>query len=532
MSTSRPAEQRTSTSGGDARLGSTPPSGDEAGLASLGYDSEFRRDMSPWANFALGFTYLSPVVGIYTVFAVSLALAGPPMIWSLIIVGIGQFLVALVFSEVVAQFPVAGGVYPWARRLWGKKYAWLTGWVYMIALFTTIASVTYTAGFYVAPTFGITATTNTVIVCGLATIALATVINFLGTRVLAVCAILGFAAELLGALVVGVWLLIDHRYHGLGVLFDSFGAGKGNYASAFLAASLIGIFQYYGFEACGDVAEEVPNPGRLIPKAMRRTIYIGGAAATFVCLALILSVADIPAVISGADTDPITTVLTESFGTFGARVVLFIVLISFLSCAMSLQAAASRLVYSYGRDDMIVGSRHFKKFDRKRAVPPYALILAAIVPALIVLASRISANAVEKIVSFAGFGIYLGFQLVVFAALRARLKGWQPSGAYQLGKWGLPVNIAALVYGVAAMINMAWPRTPDAAWYDNYLVIISAAIVVGLGLLYMALHRSYGRSDAPYDVAIPKKTDGSVGVGRAVSVEPDQHEGESTAPVV
>lgn len=45
-------------------------------LADLGYTSEFRRDMSLWANFSLGFTYLSPVVGIYTLFAVSLAAAG------------------------------------------------------------------------------------------------------------------------------------------------------------------------------------------------------------------------------------------------------------------------------------------------------------------------------------------------------------------------------------------------------------------------------------------------------------------------
>ena len=59
------------------------------------------------------------------------------MIWSLLIAGVGQMLVALVFSEVVAQFPVAGGVYPWARRLWGRKWAWMTGWVYMFALLAT-----------------------------------------------------------------------------------------------------------------------------------------------------------------------------------------------------------------------------------------------------------------------------------------------------------------------------------------------------------------------------------------------------------
>ena len=118
---------------------------------------------------------------------------------------------------------------------------------------------------------------------------------------------------------------------------------------------LIGVFQYYGFEACGDVAEEVPDPTRRIPKAMRMTIYVGGAAAIFVCLSLLLAVPDFGAVISGEDTDPVATVLNSAFGEGGTKIVLGVVLISFLSCALSLMAAASRLMYSYARDDMIFG---------------------------------------------------------------------------------------------------------------------------------------------------------------------------------
>ncbi|GAA5052066.1 amino acid transporter [Thermocatellispora tengchongensis] len=478
---------------------------DAAQLAALGYESEFKREMSPWANFSLGFTYLSPVVGVYTLFGFALATGGPPMIWSFLIVGLGQLMVALVFGEVVAQYPVAGGVYPWARRLWGRRWAWMTGWIYLIALLCTIASVSYGAGPYLAAVFGFESTTTATVVCALVILLVATLINFAGTKVLATAAIIGFAAELIGALVVGVWLLATHRVHGLGVLFDSFGAGgEGTYLWAFAAAGLIGIFQYYGFEACGDVAEEVPDPGRTIPTAMRRTIYIGGAAATFVCLALVLSVGDIPGVIAGEDADPVTTLLNDAFGGFGAKVVLAVVLLSFLSCAMSLQAAAGRLAFSYGRDEMIVGSRWLRRFDHKRAVPPYALVVAAVVPALVIVGAAGAGDTLTKIVTFSSVGIYLGFQMVVLAALRARLKGWRPSGKYRLGRWGLPVNIVALAYGIVAIVNMSWPRTPDAPWYDNWLVPLSAAIVIGLGLLYMAVHRSYGRSTAPYDDAVPK----------------------------
>ena len=472
-------------------------SAEDARLAELGYESHFKREMSPWANFSLGFTYLSPVVGIYTLFAISLALGGPPMIWSLAIVGAGQLLVALVFGEIVSQYPVAGGVYPWARRLWGKRWAWMTGWVYMIALLATIAGVAYGAGPYVATMLGFTSTVDTTIGCALGLLVIATLINLAGTKVLSIAAIVGFTAEILGALVVGGWLLFAHREHGLGVLFDTFGAGEpGSYMAAFLAAGLIGVYQYYGFEACGDVAEEVEDPSRQIPKAMRMTIYVGGAAATFVCLALLLSVKDYAAVIAGDEADPVGSVLGTAFGSTGLRIVLAVVLISFLSCVVSLQAAASRLTFAYARDDMLVGSKILRAFDKRRGIPPYTLLLAGIIPAVIVIGSKVSTDATVKIISFAAFGIYLGFQMVVLAALRARMRGWKPSGEFTLGRWGMLVNVSALTYGVLAMINLAWPRTPDVPWYDNYIVVLSALFVVGLGIAYMAITGHHDRSEA------------------------------------
>src|SRR5437667_9952595 len=89
---------------------------DSAQLEALGYDSNFDRSMSLWSNFALGFTYLSPVVGVYTVFAFAIATGGPPTFWSYLFVGLGQLLVALVFGEIVSQSHTACGLHPCARR--------------------------------------------------------------------------------------------------------------------------------------------------------------------------------------------------------------------------------------------------------------------------------------------------------------------------------------------------------------------------------------------------------------------------------
>lgn len=86
--------------------------GDEEHLSVLGYEGKFDRSMSLWANFALGFTYLSPLVGVYSLLAVALATGGPPSIWWIVIVACGQLLVSVVFGEVVSQFPIHGGIYP------------------------------------------------------------------------------------------------------------------------------------------------------------------------------------------------------------------------------------------------------------------------------------------------------------------------------------------------------------------------------------------------------------------------------------
>ncbi|OYT95906.1 MAG: amino acid permease, partial [Pseudomonas sp. PGPPP3] len=364
-------------------------------LRALGYTSNFDRTMSLWENFALGFTYLSPVVGVYTLFGLCLAAGGPAMFWSYLLVGLGQLLVCLIFCEVVSQFPISGGVYPWARRLVGKRWAWMVGWLYSISLCVTIAAVALGAGPYIGQMLGFESTPVTNTLIALILTAVATLLNLSGTKLLARVAMFGFICELLGALVIGGYLLIFERHQPISVLFSTFDISiDGSYWPAFLTASLAGMFLYYGFEACGDMAEETPNPSRSIPKAMRMTIWIGGGAAMFAGLALILAVPDIRAVISGADKDPMTTILSNAFGPVGAQLVMAVITVSFVSCVLSLQAAASRLLYSYARDEMVMGSSLLKRLSPHTHVPTAALITCGVVPSIIICVGFYLQNAV------------------------------------------------------------------------------------------------------------------------------------------
>lgn len=474
---------------------------DAAHLTSLGYsyDTTFKREMSFWGNVSLGFTYLSPIAGVYSMFAISLAEAGPPMAWALVIALVGQFFVALIFGEVVSNYPVAGGVYPWSRRLWGRKWAWMNGWIYVVALIGTIAAVSYGAAPFVASVFGGNVGAGGTVLIALGTLVVATFFNYSGTRVLSLAATVGLIAEMVGAVVIGGYLLLFGRQHDFSVLFDSQGIGTdaaGGYLGAFAAAALIGMFAYYGFEANGDVAEEIKDPSRRVPKAMRMTLYIGGFAANLLAFSLVLAVPDYLAVANGEVEDPIGDLLYQAFGPIFS-IVMLVIVIAFISCIISLQAAASRLIYSMGRDGFLPASRFFASFNEKRHVPHNALLAAAFFPAAVVTFSLLLENALTAMVGFGTVGIYIGFQMVVLAALRARILGWKPAGKFRLGAWAYPVNILALVWGVAAVLNILWPRATGGGWVEDYLLIMTTVGVLAAGWIYMLASKAYQRGDAP-----------------------------------
>jgi len=383
----------------------------------------------------------------------------------------------------------------------------MTGWVYGFALIATIASVTYGAGPFIAGLLGMESSQNLTIIIAIALIAVVTIINFGGTKLLGRVAFFGFVAELVGALIVGVVLLAVHREQSFGVVFDTSFVTEGgtSYTTAFIGAALIGLYLYYGFEACGDVAEEVANPGVVIPKAMRMTIYIGGAASLFITYALILSVADIGAVVSGENADPIGQSLSEAFGATGSKAILAIVSISFFSCALSLQAAASRLIYSYARDGMIFAQKSLSKMNANTGIAPMALIASAVLPVVFVLTDLFLPGGIFRLVAFAAVGIYIAFQMVVLAALRARMNGWKQAGKWSMGGAGMIVNVLALAYGLFAIYLMLKSYGIEGgSFVDNYIVLVEVLIVVGVGLLYMLVSGAHKKSNAPARDAFTK----------------------------
>ena len=199
---------------------------------------------------------------------------------------------------------------------------------------------------------------------------------------------------------------------------------------------------------------------------------------------IVSSISDIGAVISGKDADPIVTLLRAAMGEAGFRAVIVVVLVSFISCLLSLQAAASRLIFAYARDQMIFGSKYLSRMSPRHHVPATALVVMGTIPAVIALSALWLQDAIATIISFAAIGIYISFQMIVLAALIARAKGWRPAGPFTLGGWGWLVNFIALkIYGVSAIVNILWPLAVHAEiiWYASYGMLATTVGIVVLG---------------------------------------------------
>ena len=178
-----------------------------------------------------------------------------------------------------------------------------------------------------------------------------------------------------------------------------------------------------------------------------------------------------------------------------------IAITAFLSCVLSLQAAASRLLFSFARDGMLPGHRWLAKVSTTSKVPTNALIVACTVPALIAVLVWMNADLLYPVTAFAVLGIYVAFQMVVLASLRQRLRGWKPAGPFTLGRWGLVVNVVALAYGVFAMVLLATPGTSGDPVTD-WIVLIGLGVVLATGLAYLLLARPDRKSGAPEGDAI------------------------------
>src|SRR3984893_363775 len=120
--------------------GSAPTTGDSSELAGFGYKQELALSLGSFSSFAAGFSYISILTGVFELFGFGFLNAGPAVWWSWLVVFAGHMAVALCFAELAGQFPLAGSVYQWSKRIGTDFVSWMTGWILIIGSIVTVAA--------------------------------------------------------------------------------------------------------------------------------------------------------------------------------------------------------------------------------------------------------------------------------------------------------------------------------------------------------------------------------------------------------
>jgi urea carboxylase system permease len=487
--------------------------GDSDELAGFGYKQELDRSLGSFSSFAAGFSYISILTGVFELFGFGFLNAGPAVWWSWLVVLAGQMAVALCFAELAGQFPLAGSVYQWSKRIGADFLSWMTGWILIIGSIVTVAAVAVAwqvvlpqvstkfefigtsadAGSYLTPDGA-----KNAIILGAILVAFATIINMLGVKVMARINNIGVIAELIGSVILVV-LLIFHFHRGPGVVTNTLGTGAGHswgYFGAFLIGGIMSAYVMYGFDTAGTLAEETNDPRRAAPPAIIRALITAAVIGGLLIIFALMSVKNIHDKNIGLLGLPY--IIKQALGNTAGNVFLIDSALAITVCTLAVCTACIRMLFSMARDGRLPGGASLARVSGRARVPIVPALFVGAMSLVLLAVNIANQSAFATLTSVAIIMFYLPYLAVTGSMLIKRLRGEWPRpehGPYfNLGRWGLPINLFAVVYGTLIAFQIAWPRAAvyGTKWYFRFgaYEFIGASFIVGCLYYFLVQKRT------------------------------------------
>jgi urea carboxylase system permease len=336
---------------------------------------------------------------------------------------------------------------------------------------------------------------------------LTTVVNVLDNKVLSAVNRIGVTAEIIGAVLIIV-LLLTHAERGGGITLHT--GGEGGAIGALLVGSFAAAYVLIGFDSAGEMSEETRNPRRTAPRTILTALIAAGVLATLMVLGGLLAA---PSLTDGRlATEGLSYVLTSSLGDGVGKALLLDVAVAIAVATLAIQTSATRMLFSMARDGVLPASRTLAKVSPRTGMPNGPALVVGVAAAGLCLLNLASPEAFLAIATTCIAMLYLAYAMVTGPMLLRRLRGDWTSRAdgeldetgkplFSLGRWGLPVNAFALLYGLFMTVNLAWPRAAvyDPAgghWYFQWFTALFLGITVALGALYQVWRARRGHSAA------------------------------------
>jgi urea carboxylase system permease len=492
-------------------------------LADFGYRQELHRRVGPFASFAAGFSFVSILTTVFQLFFLGFGFGGAAFFWTWPAVFIGQILVALNFSTLAARFPISGAIFQWSSRLAGPTFGWFTGWVMVIGQILTVATAAIAlqavlpsiwSGFQLvggsgadsSPTSS-TGASNAVLL-GVLLLVVTTVINIIGVRLMSVVNSTGVVLEILGVIAI-VAALLFHVQRGPHVLLTTQGAAPtpgSSYIWAWLASGLMAAYVMVGFDSAGELSEETHAPRRTAPRTILRALVVSGIGGAALIIAALMAA---PSLTDGnMATVGLPWVLTSVLGPVAGRILLVDVAIAVCVCTLAVQTSGSRMVYSMAREKSLPFDRVLSRVSPRTGTPIVTSIVVGVGAALALVVNIGDSAIFTALASLCIAMLYLAYLGVTVPLLLERFRDRRAGGGlkqndelgkplFSLGRWGIAINLIAVIYQVVMFVNLAWPR---AAVYDltgktwwlqwSAILFIAPTLLVGVAIHLRNRNRS------------------------------------------
>lgn len=479
--------------------------GDATALAAFGYRQELHRRLGRYASFAAGFSFISVLTTVFQFFAFGFSFGGAAFVWTWPIVLLGQLAVAACFAELAARYPISGAVYQWATRLSTPAFGWFAGWLMVIGQIVVVSAAALAlqvvlpaiwSGFQLlggdpSPTTH-SGAANAVLL-GLVLLVVTTVVNVVDIRVMSLVNSVGVTCELIGIALMSV-LLFTHTERGPGVVLHT-GQSGGGYVGVFLIASFSAAYVLVGFDSAGEMSEETRSPSRTAPRTILGAVAVAGVGGGLVLLGGVLAA---PSLTDGnLAGQGLSYVLTSRLGSGVGRALLLDVAVAVCVATLAIQTAGARMVFSMARDGALPAARRLAAVGPRTGTPKAPAVVVGVLAAAAMALSLVSASVYLALGTTCIVLVYLAYAMVTGPMLLRRLRGAPLGGRtgpdetgrplFSLGRWGLPVNLLAVLYGVAMAVNLAWPRAsvydPQGGhWYLQYftLLFLGGALLLGV----------------------------------------------------
>jgi len=421
-------------------------------IIEAGYKPQLQRTLGFFSSFAISFSFMSILMGIFAGYGYVLNKSGPFGLWIWPIVGLGQLLVSLIFAEMASRIPLTGSLYNWNTKLSSPATSWLVGWFVIFAY--TIAAPGIIAAMIppLQTLWGGEFTKNIIFLIAFAIIALHFLISVYGVRLAAYLNKLAVIAELIALVVFGVLLALVLFAKGDAhpELFTTIPATPIPYWPAFLAAILLPAFTIFGFESPSDLSEETLSAKRIVPRSIISSVIVSVVLGFLFLVVLTLSISNLGAISSA--TDPISTIMSSQLGVIATEIFLICVVIAMFAVSLLNMMLSSRIIFAMARDTNFIAPTFFKKIS-SRQVPANAIAIIALIELITFyfFSGLIALYAAPVILLFTAY-------LITVINFARKSKTISSAPTFSLGAWHWPAVILATLWLIAAIAILTIPE--------------------------------------------------------------------------